>query len=179
MNTDISSVCKVLFHFGQNKSRCCPCACWLTGNVLHCSKCYPLKFYKLHLYYRRFLVIMALRKGLYLFCSCLKHMASFAHCTLPFFFRKGSLWRCWQASTEQWFVFASGQAVFEEDSHSSSKSSPALLLEMEQHTILSSVNLSSVLTPTCLSSPLLLLLASVHSSTLLLYRLICQRALLA
>lgn len=76
-------------------------------------------------------------------------------------------------------MFASGQAVFEEDSHSSSKSSPALLLKMEQHTILSSVNLSSVLTPTCLSSPLLLLLASVHSSTLLLYRLICQCALFA
>lgn len=106
-------------------------------------------------------------------------MPSFAHRTLPFFFGKGSLWRCWQASTERWFVFASGQAVFEEDSHSSSKSSAALLLEMEQHTILSSVNLSSVLTPTCLSSPLLLLLASVHSSTLLLYRLICQCALLA
>lgn len=76
-------------------------------------------------------------------------------------------------------MFASGQAVFEEDSHSSSKSSLALLLEMEQHTILSSVNLSSVLTPTCLSSPLLLLLASVHSSTLLLCHLICQYALLA
>lgn len=76
-------------------------------------------------------------------------------------------------------MFASGQAVFEEDPHSSSKSSPALLLEMEQHTVLSSVNLSSVLTQTCLSSPLLLLLASAHSSAALLCRLICHCALLA
>lgn len=56
--------------------------------------------------------------------------------------RKGSSWRCWQPSTEQWFVLAYGPILFEIDSHSSCKSSLALLLKMEQHTILWSICLT-------------------------------------
>lgn len=41
----------------------------------------------------------------------------------------------WQPSTERWFVLVWSVRVWR-DSHSSCKSSPALLLKMEQHTIL-------------------------------------------
>lgn len=90
--------------------------------------------------------------------------------------RKGSSWRCWQSSTEQWFVLTSGQIVFEKDSHSSCKSSLALLLKMEQHTILSFVNLSSDLPLFLTPAPLFIVSAFSQS---FLCRLICQCALLA
>lgn len=93
--------------------------------------------------------------------------------------RKCSSWHCWELSTEPWFVLLSGRLVFEKDSHSLCKSFVTLPVKMEQHTILSFVNLSLAFhtPPPFFPTPALLL--SSLDSPFFLCRLVCQGALLA
>lgn len=65
--------------------------------------------------------------------------------------RRANSWWWWQQSTVQWFVLVWSDRVWRA-SHSSCKSSSALLLKMEQHTVLSFVDLSSAFSLTSLSS---------------------------